>query len=138
MIRPSRQLLRRALFATVILGAVGAALSASPMRADTLPHLKLLRSSPTADTTLTSSPDAIRLWLSEPTELPASKIALATAKGDAIATDPLARGAEKDAPLTAKLKAPLTNGVYQVTWKAMSKDGHVVNGTFKFTVAGAR
>jgi methionine-rich copper-binding protein CopC len=35
-------------------------------------------------------------------------------------------------------KSPLTAGGYKVTWKAMSKDGHVVNGTIAFTVGGTQ
>lgn len=27
-------------------------------------------------------------------------------------------------------------GGYKVTWKAMSKDGHVVNGVYAYTVGG--
>ncbi len=102
-----------------------------------LPHLKLLRSSPAADTTLTASPDAIRLWLSEPADAPASKITLA--KGTAaIPLGAVTRDAAKDAPLVAKVNTPLTPGAYTVTWKAMSKDGHVVNGTFTFTLRAAK
>jgi methionine-rich copper-binding protein CopC len=46
--------------------AVLGALVAPRMQA--MRHLKLVRSSPSADTTLSTSPDAIRLWLSEPVE----------------------------------------------------------------------
>ena len=99
-----------------------------------LPHLKLLRSSPAADTTLATSPDAIRLWLSEPPEAATSKITLALAGGAAVPVGKPTLGAAKDAPLEARITAPLAPGRYTVTWKAMSKDGHVVDGTFGFTV----
>ncbi len=88
-----------------------------------------------ADSTVTSSPDAIRLWLSEPTELPGTKISLATDAGVAIATAPLTRPAAADAPIVAKIPRPLAAGAYKVTWKAMSKDGHVINGAFGFKVS---
>ena len=39
-----------------------------------------------------------------------------------------------DEPVVAKFSAPLADGKYTVTWKAMSKDGHVVNGVSAFTV----
>ncbi len=97
-------------------------------------HLKLVKSSPAADTVMATAPTAIRLWLSEPAEVPATKIAITTAAGVAVKTSAVTRAATKDAPLEAKIPTPLANGAYTVTWKAMSKDGHVVNGTFAFTV----
>lgn len=99
-----------------------------------VPHLKLNRSFPTADTTLTSSPDAVRLWLSEPADLPGSKIAVTDAKGTPIALSALTRGAKADDPVVGKFVSPPTSGAYHIAWRAMSKDGHVVNGTIAFTV----
>ena len=132
---PNRRLLsRRTVF--TLLSVMEIAVAARPISA--LPHLKLLRSSPAADTVLTSSPDAIRLYLSEPTQAPVSKIALATDAGAVIALAPLTRDTTKGAPLVAKLVKPIGAGSYKVTWKAMSKDGHVVDGTFHFRVSAAK
>ncbi len=116
----------------------GDAVRGDAVRGDARRHLRLLRGSPAADTTLAASPDAIRLWLSEPTEAPGSKIALANAAGAAVTLQPISRDAAKDAPLVAKVAAPLPPGAYKVTWKAMSRDGHVVNGTYGFTVGAAK
>lgn len=102
-----------------------------------LPHLKLKRSFPAKDTVLTSSPDAVRLWLTERSELPATKITVTTDAKAPVATDKVTRAAGADAPIEAKFTAPLAAGRYTVTWKTMSKDGHVVNGTFGFTVKSA-
>ena len=60
---------------------------------------------------------------------------MANATGAAVAVAKLTRGAQREDPVVAKFTAPLTNGKYTVTWKAMSKDGHVVNGVSSFTVA---
>ena len=125
---------RRAVF--TLLSVMAVAFAARPVSA--LPHLKLLRSSPAADTVLTASPDAIRLYLSEPTQAPVSKITLVTDAGTAIALAPLTRDTTKNAPLVAKLVKPIAKGMYKVTWKAMSKDGHVVDGTFNFRVNAAK
>lgn len=111
------------------------AISRSPMiRSDARRHLKLVKTSPAADTTVATAPTAIRLWLSEPADLPATKISLSTAAGVAVRTNAVTRAAAKDAPLEATIPTPLANGGYTVSWKAMSKDGHVVKGTFAFTV----
>jgi len=102
-----------------------------------LPHLKLKRSFPAKDTVLTSSPDAVRLWLTERSELPATKITVTTDAKAPVATEKVTRAAGADAPIEAKFSTPLAAGRYTVTWKTMSKDGHVVNGTFGFTVKPA-
>jgi methionine-rich copper-binding protein CopC len=121
---------------SVAVVSVVAALAAVSAPGAAMRHLRLVKSFPSADTTLAKSPDAIQLWLSEPTELPAAKIALANDAGVAIPTATITRGAEKNAPLSAAITTPLAAGGYKVTWKAMSKDGHVVNGTIAFKVSG--
>jgi copper resistance protein C len=133
-LRPFRRLASR----LAVLGTVAAILLAGSARpSQAMRHLRLLRASPAADTVLSSSPDAIRLWLSEPTDAAVSKVSLATADGKAVAVGTLTRAAEKDAPLVAPIPSTLAAGGYAVTWKAMSKDGHVVNGTFSFRVRAA-
>lgn len=122
--------LSRVLLPFVAVAAVTPAIAA----ATRLPHLKLKQSFPAKDTVLSTSPDAIRLWLTEKADLPATRITLTDAANAAIAVERPSRGAEADAPIVAKLASPLRAGVYRVTWKTMSKDGHVVNGVFAFTV----
>ena len=101
-------------------------------------HLRLVRSFPLKDTSLTMSPDAVRLWLSEATESGISKITLASSSGVAIPLSAVTRDSAKDAPLVARISKPLAVGAYVVTWKTMSKDGHVVNGTFGFGVVASK
>jgi len=125
---------RGGLFA--LAAVVALTLSASPSGA--MRHLRLVKAFPSADTVLAKSPDAVRLWLSEPAEVPATKITLTTAAGAAVATSPATRADAKDAPLVALIPTPLANGAYKVTWKAMSKDGHVINGTIAFAVGAAK
>lgn len=112
--------------------------SAAPVRTTAvLPHLKLKRSFPSADTVLTSAPDAIRLWLSEPPSVAATRITVTAANGTVIAMAKPTRTDAADAPLVASFTTPPAEGRYTVTWKTMSKDGHVVNGTFHFTIKRA-
>ena len=122
----------------VLLPAIALAVVTPAMvTAARLPHLKLKRSFPAKDTVLTSSPDAVRLWLTERSELPATKITVTTDAKAPVATEKVTRAAGADAPIEAKFSTPLAAGRYAVTWKTMSKDGHVVNGTFGFTVKSA-
>ena len=103
-----------------------------------LPHLKLKRSVPAKDTVLTAAPDAVRLWLTEKADLPATKITVTSAANVAASLAKPTRGTEADAPIEAKFTQPVGPGRYTVAWKTMSKDGHVVSGTFGFTVQPAR
>ncbi len=118
------------------LGLAAAMLLAVPVvsRADFLPHLKLNSSFPASDTTLTKAPDAVRLWFSEPADLPTFRVTVQSKDGTAIKTAAPTRGGAANAPLVASFASPPGNGSYTVTWKAMSSDGHVVNGSFNFTV----
>ena len=127
-----------ALVAVAVVTVAATSSRSEAMRESALRHLKLLKSFPSADSTLAKSPDAIRLWLTEPAELPATKIELATEAGAVIATAALKRDTAKTAPVVATISKPLAGGGYKVTWKAMSKDGHVVNGTFGFKVGAPK
>lgn len=128
MIRP--RVLFPVLAVAVALPAMGGAA--------TLPHLKLRAIFPGKDTTVTTQPESVKLWLSELAELTATKITVSNAAGAAVPTAKLTRGTSKDEPVVAKFSTPLADGKYTITWKAMSKDGHVVNGASAFTVKLAK
>ena len=109
------------------------AMMSSPVVA--MRHLRLVRSFPAADTVLARSPDTVRLWWSERPELPFTKIELRNAKGVAIKLRPAARPKDaKDASVAASIVTPLPPGTYNVSWRTMSKDGHVMKGSFAFRV----
>lgn len=95
-------------------------------------HLKLDKSDPRANSSLESSPSAVRLWFSQSVELPATKITLADALKKEIATKALTKG--DDGSVVASLEAPLASGKYNVSWRTMAKDGHVIKGEFSFSV----
>jgi len=124
----------------LLLPLIGVALLSAPVPAISgagaprlLPHLRLLRSAPAADTVLTSSPDAIRLWFSEGASLPVTRVTLALG-GTTIPTGKPTRATGAGQPIVFPLSAPLAAGRYAVKWKTMSADGHAVSGTFAFTV----
>lgn len=133
------QLLRRPWAVLVALIALALTLSLPVVsEAGMLPHLRLKASFPAKDTTLATPPEAVKLWLSEPADLATSRIAVTDAKGAAVPTAKPTRGSRRDDPLVATfVKAP-GDGSYTVTWKAMSTDGHVVDGSYRFTVKLSR
>jgi methionine-rich copper-binding protein CopC len=95
-------------------------------------HLKLDKSDPKADSALDASPQAVSLWFSQTVELSATKITLTDAAKQEITTKALTKAA--DGAVVATLEAPLATGKYNVSWRTMAKDGHVIKGDFAFSV----
>ena len=133
----SRRLTRLALTALAF-AVTFVAISATPHNADAAArrHLRLLRSSPAADTVLTAAPADVRLWFSESPELKVTTVRLAGPSG-AVELGQLSRGEAADAPIVAPVKGAMASGAYTLTWRTMSDDGHVMNGTEKFQLTAA-
>ena len=98
-------------------------------------HLRLERSEPAANDTVTAAPAAVRLWVSEQPELAVTTVRLSATGGGPIAVAPLTRDAGADAPVVAPLRGPLAAGVYTVWWRSTARDGHVSTGQFQFVIA---
>jgi len=133
----------RTLAFVAVLGTAAAAFAPSTLvhaelvRVEVVRHLSLKSAFPAKDTTLTSAPDAVRLWFSEATDLAATKIEVKREGGAVVPTAALTRGAQAGDPVVATFTTPPGNGRYVIDWRAMSKDGHVVKGTHAFTVRTA-
>lgn len=119
-----------ALVAAILVAASGTVASGS----EAVVHLRLVRSQPSADSTV-ASPAAIRLWFSEQPQLKLSAIAL-TGPGDAVVKLGAPRADSSDKLLlSAGVPAPLAAGQYKVTWRTASRDGHPIKGEYTFRVA---
>jgi methionine-rich copper-binding protein CopC len=101
-------------------------------------HLKLVRTVPAADAVLAASPEKITIELSEAVELTGAKLTLAKQGGAPIALGALRREPTAPKVLRADVTTALDAGGYVVSWRTMSKDGHVVKGTFGFRVGAAK
>jgi len=98
-------------------------------------HLHLVKSVPAANATVRAAPDSIRLWFSQAPEL---KLTSVKVTGPRTTVVPIAPLAERDSALVvAPVKGKMAAGSYTVAWRTMSKDGHVVKGTFAFTVGAS-
>jgi len=132
-LRPSVVVVVAVLAAGVPALASGATESGVIMR-----HLKLVRSFPAADTVLVTSPEKITIELSEAVELTGAKVTLSKEGGAPIALGALRREPSAPKVLRADVTTTLATGGYVVSWRTMSKDGHVVKGTFGFRVGAAK
>jgi copper resistance protein C len=100
-------------------------------------HLKLTRSDPIANASLAVSPREVKLWFSQRPELSVTTIKVRTGSGPTAVERvlaPLARAESGGAPITAPMGAPLAPGQYEVVWRTMARDGHVLNGVIPFSV----
>ena len=96
-------------------------------------HNRLVRAEPGVDSTVAKSPAQIRLWFKEPPELAVSSIKLADAAARPIATGAV-KATDDKTSIAVAVTAPLPAGRYTVTWKTAGTDGHVIKGSFGFTV----
>lgn len=119
-------------------GLLAVMLASVPMLAGaSMLHLKLARSEPSANAMLTASPTQVKLWFTQKPELTVTSIKVKSGTGTAAVERtlaPLARGSAADAPITAPVGAALARGHYQVVWRTMARDGHVLNGVIPFDV----
>lgn len=121
---------RRVLATAVLLAAAVAGLAA---------HLKVERSFPEADSTLSTAPTRLQVWFSQSPTVAISSLTLegpdgkvSTGKATAGQTD-----GKPDRSLIAPITGPVGAGKYTVTWKTSGSDGHIQTGTFTFTFTPA-
>ena len=98
-------------------------------------HLHLVKSAPAANASVAAAPDSIRLWFSQAPELKLTTVKVTGPGSATIALAPLAKG--DSALVVAAVKGRMAVGAYTVAWRTMSKDGHVVRGTFAFKVGAS-
>jgi len=96
-------------------------------------HNRLVRAEPGLDSTVAKPPAEIRLWFKEAPELTVSSIKLADAAAKVIPTGGV-RATDDKLSIAVPVTAPLSPGRYTVTWKTAGTDGHVIRGSFAFTV----
>lgn len=102
-------------------------LSASPV----LAHARLVSATPGNGATVTA-PRTISLTFSERFAARFSTVEVEDSRGRAVT---LTKAVSEDGKtLGGSFAAPLTPGVYRVTWAIAAADGHRMTGTYNFTV----
>ncbi len=111
-------------------GAVAACLITQLAQA----HARLESSVPADGSTLSAVPAALEMRFSEPARLTALSIQRNQEPRQALKSLPTST----ERTLRVSLPA-LAPGVYSVTWRVVSADGHIASGAIRFTLsAGAR
>jgi len=98
-------------------------------------HTKLEKSDPADGATLTTSPKWVQLFFNEKPDLKVSKVELTGPSGK-IELGAAHSMADKD--IMSTIDRTLDSGKYTVSWQTAGKDGHVIKGSFSFTVSRAQ
>lgn len=112
--------------------ALALALLLCPTRAWAHAHLK--RSEPAAGSTVTGSPQWIRLWFTERPELSMTTVSIKDANGNVFAPASLEIDRSDPLLILVRVGQPLPAGQYKVAWRTAASDGHFSRGTFSFVV----
>jgi len=100
-------------------------------------HALLVRSNPSANAVLEQPPVQVELFFSEPLEPELSSISVVDANNLIVDVGDERVDPSDPRRMTVSLRS-LNDGVYTVTWKALSSiDGHQTVGTFPFAVGDA-
>ncbi|MGO1768828.1 MAG: copper resistance CopC family protein [Microbacterium sp.] len=134
MTASSRAALSRA--AALSLAASSLVVGSLAVAAPASAHDRLVSSDPAAEATVAELPDEFTLVYSG--ELidadDGTAVEVRSPSGDDVASDaPVVDGTD----VTVPVDDPGEAGVYTVTWRVVSNDGHPIDGTFEFTSEGA-
>lgn len=99
-------------------------------------HLKVEKTFPTTDATVTAIPDHLQVWFSQAPTVPVSSFTLEGPDGKVTVGKPVAGKVDgkSDRSIVAPITGTITAGKYTVTWKTSGSDGHIQTGTFDFLV----
>jgi len=100
-------------------------------------HAVLVRSTPAARAVLSHPPDRVRLWFNERLEPAFSSATVWSESGARMDRQDVRVGPDDPNQLSVTLPA-LDPGTYTVRFRVLSVDGHIVEGSFPFTVKTRR
>src|SRR5512143_2844647 len=108
------------------------------MSAVALAHAKFVKSDPAPDSTVMTAPLTVTIWFDEELDTKQSSIKVTDAGGAQADLGNSKVNLNERTQMTVGLKSPLANGVYTVSWHAVTADdGGITDGQFKFTVAAS-
>ena len=115
-----------------LVAAVVAAGLALPATADA--HAYLVKTVPAASVVLNAPPPNVELTYDEAVEPRFAIISVTDAQGHQETTGPVHRSPADPDTLVVPLRPNLPEGWYLIYWRAISVDGHPVNGAFTYAV----
>ena len=114
--------------------ALGTVLALLALPSAAAAHAYLVRTVPAASVVLTSPPASIQLTYDEAVEPRLAIISVTDEEGRQATTGPVHRSPANPDTLVVPLRAHLPEGWYLIYWRAISVDGHPVQGAFTYAV----
>ena len=112
--------------------AAVAAMAALPSTASA--HAYLIRTVPAASGVLNAPPPNVQLTYDEAVEPRFAIISVTNAQGQQVTTGPVHRSPANPDTLVVPVRPHLPQGWYLIYWRAISVDGHPVQGAFTYAV----
>lgn len=122
MLRTSRRALLPALLASLVVASAAWAV-----------HATLVKAVPAIDGTISAAPTTLTLWFNERPDVSLSNIRLRGPDSVLVATT-AARGATDSMAIVTEVRGTLAPGAYTVLYRTAGPDGHVMRGSYKFTL----
>jgi copper resistance protein C len=97
------------------------------------PHASLVKSVPARRAQIFKSPTQIQLWFSERLETRFSSLRVVDSSGNRVDLDNVAVGTDDPKRISVGVR-PLVPGQYQIKFRVLSVDGHVVEDEVPFTI----
>jgi methionine-rich copper-binding protein CopC len=97
-------------------------------------HLRLVKSVPSSGEVVTSKPTELRLWFSQKPDVGLTTVKLVREDSTTIELGKVVR-TDDSLAVRAPLDKTLVPGTYVVSWRSVSRDGHAVRGSYRFTMA---
>jgi copper transport protein len=117
-----------------IVCALVVAVAALVFPSGALAHAYLVKTVPTASEVLSAPPSTIQLTYDEAVEPRFAIISVTNAAGQQETTGPVHRSPSDPDTLVVPLRPHLLEGWYLIYWRAISVDGHPVQGAFTYAV----
>jgi len=112
--------------------AAGAILALAAMAADA--HAYVEESTPPDGSVLDAAPAQIRVRFDTTVQAPVAAIRVWNSESERVDADDARIDPADERAVVATLRQGLPDGPYVVTWRAVSFDGHVILGSFDFTI----
>lgn len=96
-------------------------------------HATLVKALPAIDGTVATAPTTLTLWFNERPDVSLSNIRLRGPDSALVATT-AARAAQDSMAIVTEVRGTLAPGLYTVQYRTAGPDGHVMRGSYKFTL----
>ncbi|WP_148449254.1 copper resistance protein CopC [Paenibacillus tuaregi] len=100
----------------------------------TFAHAYIVKSTPAANEALDQSPDTVTIVFNEAIEKVFHSLTVTNTAGERVDLDNSHIDDNNPARLDAGLKKNLPDGIYTVSWRVVSADGHAISGVIPFIV----